>query len=155
MICGLFITSLCTSQWDARTKETIAKFTRFKIPLTEACVCSDVYVYVRGCPVRKIAAGTPTTVIDGVVFFSLPPNKRWNNILHYATSVSSHALSNSLFILLNHSIPHSLSNNRVYKLLTSTHIAGNCEDYIASATTSCDTPVVHTSLQAHKNKLLS
>jgi hypothetical protein len=149
MIGDLYITSLWISQRDAWTKENITKYTSFKPVLMEACVCSDVYV--RGCPVRKISAGTPTTLTDVFVVFSLPPNKRWNKFLLYTTSAPSHALCNPLFILPNHSTLQSLSNDRVYKLRTNkqthTHIAGNCD---CSATTSCDTPVAHTSIQAHK-----
>ena len=108
------------SKWDAWTKETITKVTRFKITLKEACVRSDVNV--RGCPVRKISVCTPNNPTDIFMggFFLLPPNKRRNNFLQYTTTVPSHALSNSLFILLNHSTLQSLSNDRVYKLRTHT-----------------------------------
>ena len=68
------------------------------------------------------------------LFFLLPPNKRRNNFLQYTTTVPSHALSNSLFILLNHSTLQSLSNDRVYKLRTHTHTHTHTSLEIARAT---------------------
>jgi len=76
------------SQWDARTKENITKYTRFKTALMEACVRSDVHV--RGCPVRKIVAGTPTTLTDIFVVFLTPSKQTLKQILtvHHECSFS-------------------------------------------------------------------
>jgi hypothetical protein len=85
---------------DAGTKENITKYTRFRNALMEVRVRSDVYV--RGCPARKITAGTPTTLTYVFVVFLTTSNQTLKQFLQYTTSVPSHALCNSLFILVSH-----------------------------------------------------